>query len=47
MAAMGNWRMGFDLVKTGRFWIATEKIERREDLARMLDAADAGKGEAL
>ncbi len=43
IAAMGNWRMGIDLLKTGRFSLATEKIERREDLSRMLRAVDAHK----
>jgi quinone-modifying oxidoreductase, subunit QmoC len=44
LAAMGNWRMGIDLLKTGRLSVATEKIERRADIARMLDATDAKKG---
>jgi quinone-modifying oxidoreductase subunit QmoC len=43
-AALGNWRMGFDLMRTGRFSLKTEKIERRADLARMLEAVDAKKG---
>jgi len=43
-AAMGNWRMGLDLLRTGRLSLASEKIEHREDLARMLDAVDAEKG---
>jgi hypothetical protein len=43
-AAMGNWRMGLDLLKTGRFSLATEKIKGRQELARMLDAVDAKKG---
>ena len=42
-AAMGNWRMGLDLMKTGRFSLATEKIKQRGDIARMLDATDAKK----
>lgn len=42
-AALGNWRMGFDLFKTGRLSLATEKIERRGDLSRMLEAVDAKK----
>ncbi len=41
LAAMGNWRMGIDLMKTGRFSLATERMERREDLARMMDVVDA------
>jgi quinone-modifying oxidoreductase subunit QmoC len=43
-AALANWRMGLDLLKTGRFSLATEKIEGRQDLGRMLDAVDAEKG---
>jgi heterodisulfide reductase subunit C len=43
-AAMSNWRLGIDLLKTGRFSLATEKIRQRQDLARMLDAVDARKG---
>ena len=42
-AAMGNWRMGIDLMKTGRFSLATEHIKQRGDLGRMLDAVDAKK----
>ncbi len=44
LAAMGNWRMGIDLLKTGRLSLKTEKIERRADIARMLEATDAKKG---
>ena len=44
LAAMGNWRMGIDLMKTGRFSLTTEKIKKRGDIARMLDATDARKG---
>lgn len=43
-AAMGNWRLALDLMKTGRLSFATEKIEKREELSRMLDAVDATKG---
>lgn len=43
-AALRNWRMGIDLLKTGRFSLATEKIQRREDISRMLTAVDAKKG---
>jgi len=42
-AAMGNWRLGIDLMKTGRFSLATEKIKQHGDIARMLDATDAKK----
>jgi heterodisulfide reductase subunit C len=44
LAAMGNWRMGIDLLKTRRLSFATEQIENRRDLARMLDAVDEKKG---
>jgi heterodisulfide reductase subunit C len=40
-AAMSNWRMGIDLIKSGRFSLATEKIQRREELAQMFKAVDA------
>jgi heterodisulfide reductase subunit C len=40
-AAMGNWRMGLDLMKTGRFSLASERIKGRADLARMLATVDA------
>ncbi len=43
LAAMRNWRMGLDLFKTRRLSVATEKIERRGDLARMLEVVDAKK----
>jgi quinone-modifying oxidoreductase, subunit QmoC len=45
LAAMKNWRMGPGLMKTGRFTLKTERIERREELGRMLDSVnDNGKG---
>jgi heterodisulfide reductase subunit C len=43
-AAMGNWRLGIDLLRTGRMSLATEKIEKRGDLGRMLEAVDQKKG---
>jgi quinone-modifying oxidoreductase, subunit QmoC len=42
-AALGNWRMGLDLMRTGRFTLATERIRQRGDIARMLDAVDDKK----
>jgi quinone-modifying oxidoreductase, subunit QmoC len=42
-AALGNWRMGLDLMRTGRFSLATERIERRHELARMIETVDSGK----
>jgi hypothetical protein len=35
--------MGLDLMKTGRLSLVSEKIERRADIARMLDSVDAKK----
>jgi heterodisulfide reductase subunit C len=43
LAALSNWRMGLDLMKTGRLSLVSEKIERRADIARMLDSVDAKK----
>ena len=43
-AALKNWRMGIDLQRTGRASLKRERIERRGDLARMLDTVDAAKG---
>ncbi len=43
LAAMRNWRMGFDLMKTGRLSLATEKIEQRADIGRMLASVDTHK----
>ncbi len=42
-AALGNWRMGWDLFRTGRLSLKPERIERRQELARMLDAVNDGK----
>jgi heterodisulfide reductase subunit C len=40
LGAMGNWQMGLDLMKTGRFSLATEKIKGRGELAKMFAAAE-------
>jgi heterodisulfide reductase subunit C len=40
LAAMGNWRMGIDLMKTGRLTFSTEKIHESGAVAKMLDAID-------
>ncbi len=47
LAAMGNWRMGLDLMKTGRLSLATEKIKNRGDIPRMLAAVDAKKASSI
>ncbi len=44
LAALGNWRMGIDLFRTGRLSLTTERIRKPEDLERMLAAVDAKKG---
>jgi heterodisulfide reductase subunit C len=44
LAALGNWRLGIDLIKTGRFSLVTEKIKHHGDIARMMDAVDDQKG---
>ncbi len=46
VAALKNWRLGLDLMRTGRFSLLTERIKQRADIARMLDAVDAPKGNA-
>jgi quinone-modifying oxidoreductase, subunit QmoC len=42
-AAMASWRMGIDLMKTGRLSLTRESIKAREDLARMFEAVDEVK----
>jgi heterodisulfide reductase subunit C len=44
LAALGNWRLGLDLMRTGRFSLLPERIKHRGDIAKMLDAVDAAKG---
>jgi len=44
IAAIGNWRLGIDLMRTGRFTVLPEKIRQRGDLAKMMEAVDAKKG---
>jgi heterodisulfide reductase subunit C len=39
-AALGNWRMGLDLQRTGRLSLKSEKIRQREQLAKMIDAVN-------
>jgi quinone-modifying oxidoreductase subunit QmoC len=43
LAALGNWRLGLDLMRTGRFSLITERIKNHGDIARMLDAVDHPK----
>jgi heterodisulfide reductase subunit C len=46
LAALGNWRLGIDLMRTGRFSLITERIKHHGDIAKMLDAVDQHKGTA-
>lgn len=43
IAALANWRLGIDLLRTGRLSFATERIRQRGDIARMLAAIDQPK----
>jgi quinone-modifying oxidoreductase subunit QmoC len=43
-AALSNWRMGIDLLKTVRLSLATERVEHPEEISRMLATVDAKKG---
>lgn len=38
-AVLSSWRLGLGLIRTGRFVIRSEHIERQAELAAMLDAA--------
>jgi heterodisulfide reductase subunit C len=44
LAALGNWRLGIGLLRTGRLSLKRERIERREELTRMLDAVNGKDG---
>ncbi len=44
LTAMGNWRLGWDLWKTGRLSLRTERIDRREELSHLFNAVEANKG---
>ncbi|MGD0411075.1 MAG: 4Fe-4S dicluster domain-containing protein [Verrucomicrobiota bacterium] len=44
LAALGSWRLGIGVMRTGRFDLRPEHIERRAELAGMLDGA--GNGDA-
>ena len=43
-AVLGSWRQGLGLVRTGRFVLRQEHIERRAELTTMLAAAGNGTG---
>ena len=44
MAAMGMAGLGLALMKTGRFSLKQDKIEHREELARIMEAVDQENG---
>lgn len=46
LAAMGMAGLGLGLMKTGRFSLKQDKIERREELAKIMEAVDAETGKA-
>ena len=41
-AVLGAWRQGIGLIRTGRFVILHERIERRAELEKMLASVEAG-----
>jgi hypothetical protein len=43
-AVLSSWRLGLGLIRTGRFVIRSEHIERQAELAAMLDSADSNNG---
>jgi heterodisulfide reductase subunit C len=46
LAAMGMAGLGMSLMKTGRFSLKQDKIERREELAKIMEAMDNPNGKA-
>jgi heterodisulfide reductase subunit C len=44
LAALGNWRLGLDLLRTGRFSLKTERIRDSAAIDRMLATIDDPKG---
>jgi len=46
MAALGMAGLGLGLMKTGRFSLKQDKIERREELAKIMEAVDHENGKA-
>ena len=45
-AVLSSWRLGLGLIRTGRFVIKSERIERRAELAAMLATVTNGQGKA-
>jgi quinone-modifying oxidoreductase, subunit QmoC len=46
LAALGMAGLGLGLMKTGRFSLKQDKIERREELAKIMEAVDDENGKA-
>jgi len=46
LAAMGMAGLGMALMKTGRFSLKQDRIERREELAKIMEAVDQENGKA-
>lgn len=46
LAAMGMAGLGMSLMKTGRFSLKQDKIERREEIAKIMEAVDRENGKA-
>ncbi len=46
-AVLSSWRLGIGLIRTGRLVILHERIERRAELAAMLEAANNGKAKEV
>ena len=42
---LGMWRLGLRLLRTGRFRLRAESVERRKEIAALLDAVEAGRKE--
>lgn len=43
-AVLSSWRQGLGLIRTGRFVLRPERIERQEELAAMLATVNNGNG---
>jgi heterodisulfide reductase subunit C len=46
LAALGSWRLGIGVMRTGRFGLRPEHIKGRAELAAMLDSAGNGGANA-
>lgn len=46
LAALGMAGLGWGLMKTGRFSLKQDRVERREEIARIMEAVDRENGKA-